>query len=923
MFKFSFILFIKICCYQISLLAASPLASISPSQLTCEYLVDPLGIDRAQPRLGWLLDATNRKHYGQRQTAYRILVHQDSLALSRHQGETWDSGWVESNLTQHIVYAGKKLHPDRRYYWCVAVKDEKGRISQYSNIKKWVTGLFSNADWKANWIGTSEIFDANQSDCNLYDPWFRKDIHLNERPSQAHIFVASIGFHELYVNGRKIGNPILAPVATDHSKRARYITYDISESLHEGNNTIAFWLGTGWSIYAPYATNDRPRAAIVCAQATLYNTSKEIIAIIKTDESWKTHPSPNKLLGNWTPRNFGGEIYDANLEIPDWNQLGYDQQSWKNASVYYPKLQLSSQQVEGNILFQEIKPVSIERLSNGDYRVDMGVNFAGWTQLDVKGTPGKRIDFLFSERSQEEMTFRNRSAYILGPSGRGTFKNRFNYSSGRWITIKGAETKPFLQNIKGWAIRTGYTPASSFVCSDSLQNWIYERTLWTFNNLSLGGMIVDCPQRERMGYGGDAHATSETGLLNYQMAPFYAKWMEDWQDVQGSESMVGNMNNPDWVRKKPGSGRKFNTGILPHTAPTYWGGGGPAWGGIVVTLPWTYYQHYGDKEILEKNFNLIKGWLNFLDAHVQDNLLMPYGGDWDFLGDWLWPNATAEGMNNKKPENICFSNLYRVYNLRTAALIADEIGYDEQRKIWEDQADRASEAINLKFFNNHTYTYADGSMANQSLALLAQVVKEEHRKSVLQQIEQEILIKRRGHIHAGITGGAILFKYLRSINRNDLLYSMLRQTSYPGWGYMRANDATTIWEMWEKDLKGHSLLHSSFLYPGAWYIDGLSGIKPLSPGYKTFAIHVPKATDTDIKWAKAEFISPSGVIKSHWQREGSKLKLEITVPANTTALLRIPKADGLAMSQKKIKVRYLPDDKDYTLIELSPGEYTF
>ncbi|WP_257091220.1 hypothetical protein [Sphingobacterium sp. E70] len=147
-----------------------------------------------------------------------------------------------------------------------------------------------------------------------------------------------------------------------------------------------------------------------------------------------------------------------------------------------------------------------------------------------------------------------------------------------------------------------------------------------------GGMIVDCPQRERMGYGGDAHATSETGMANFNMAAFYEKWMQDWRDVQGTESMVGDMNDPSWARKNETSGRIFNNGILPHTAPTYWGGGGPAWGGIVVMLPWSHYQHYGDLHILKNNFNLIKTWIAYINTHVHDHILQPYGGTWDFLG---------------------------------------------------------------------------------------------------------------------------------------------------------------------------------------------------------------------------------------------------------------------------------------------------
>ena len=229
----------------------------------------------------------------------------------------------------------------------------------------------------------------------------------------------------------------------------------------------------------------------------------------------------------------------------------------------FPHLTLSAQQIEPNNLFDEIHPIAIEERPDGSYRVDMGVNFAGWTQIHVQGKPGDTIRFLFSEREQDEMTFNIHSAYVIGTSGKGTFRNRFNYSAGRWITIKGQKTKPKPEDIKGWMVRTTYKTATTFECSDPLQNWIYDRVRWTFENLSLGGYVVDCPHRERFGYGGDAHATSETGMFNYKLGAFYSKWLQDWRDVQGTETMVGNMNDPGWARKQVGSGRLLGNGVLP------------------------------------------------------------------------------------------------------------------------------------------------------------------------------------------------------------------------------------------------------------------------------------------------------------------------------------------------------------------------
>lgn len=888
-------------------------SSVYPENLRCEYLENPEGMDEPLPRLSWTLAATYSKRFGQRQTAYRILV--SSSAAGR--ADQWDSGWVESDKMQHIVYGGKAIESDRSYFWKVKVKDEGGKESAPSAVAHWSTGLFRRAEWTASWIGSGERLDPKAQDCNVQDPWFRKVIELKSVPKRAMMFLASVGYHELYVNGKKISKGVLAPAVSDHSRRARYIAYDIAGELKAGKNVIGIWLGAGWSIFSYYATEEKPGAPLVIAQADLYDTEEPSgapVLRIQTDSSWKTHPSPNRLLGMWTFAQMGGEIWDAGKEISDWNLISCDERDWSPANVYTPRLTLSAQMVEPNGLFGEIRPVSVESRPDGSYRVDMGVNFAGWTEIKVEGQPGQRIDFYFSEREKAEMTFGIHSAIIIGPSGEGTFRNRFNYSSGRWITIRGLKEKPKLSAIRGWNIHTSYESAAAFSCSDSLQNWIYDKIRWNFENLSIGGYVVDCPQRERFGYGGDAHATSETGMFNYGLGAFYTKWMEDWRDVQGTRSM-----NP------LNYGGNADYGILPHTAPTYRGGGGPAWGGITVILPWLMYQQEGDKRILEKNFDMIKRWLAFLDSHTQrDGLMVRFGGDWDFLGDWLWPNATAEGMNNGKPENICFNNCYRVYNLRTAAKIARLLGKDEDAEKWEQQAELSASAIHARYYNPSDRSYADGSMTNLAMSLLGEIPPHELREIVMKRLENEVLEVRKGHIHAGITGGAILFKLLREINRDDLIYAMTSQTDYPGWGYMKANGATSLWEMWEKDLPGHSLLHSSFLYPGAWYIDGVAGIRrdPQNPGFRSFIIRPPSLTEVQMSWAKASFKSPAGMINSSWQRKNGVLSLKVTVPPNCTAKVYFPLAADSSVKVSSLWAKNIGEDKGYRIYELPAGNYT-
>ncbi|SFB80679.1 alpha-L-rhamnosidase [Parapedobacter composti] len=903
-------------------------SSVYPKHLRCEYLINPRGLDIMKPRFSWKLEATNNRGFGQRQTAYRVLVASVDKLLAQEQGDMWDSGWVASDNMQHIEYSGRDLQSDRTYYWQVQVKDESSTESAWSETATWSTGLFMPSEWQAKWIGSHEVYNPSVSDNNISDPWFRKLIELPEKPGKATLFVASVGYHELYVNGKRIGDQVLTPAVTDHTKRARYVAYDIAPELRKGTNVIALWLGTSWSIFPAYILQDgRPLTPLVTAQVAVYKEQSPKngavpMATICTDASWKTHPSPNRLLGKWDFGKMGGEIWDDRNTVPDWNDLTCDETSWKAATVYAIKLQLSAQPVEANRLFGEIRPVSIEARPDGSYRVDMGVNFAGWMEMAVNGNEGDTIRFQYSEREHDDMTFNLYSAYVIGPGRKGVFRNRFNYSSGRWITIQGLKEKPRVDDIRGWLVRTDYSDASRFECSDTLQNWIYDRVLWTFENLSLGGYIVDCPQRERMGYGGDAHATSETGMFNYQLGAFYTKWMQDWRDVQGTESMVGNMLDTSYARKAVGSGRLLQNGVLPHTAPTYWGGGGPAWGGIVVTLPWFMYEHYGDRRVLADNFELISGWLDFLNSHTQGDLLQRFGGQWDFLGDWLWPDATAEGMNNDKPETLCLNNAYYVFNMRTAAKIARLLGKKNEANRWEKQAEASAAAIHTHFFNAADNSYADGSMANLAAALLAEIPPAPIRDGVMQRLEREIREVRSGHIHAGITGGALLFKLLRNEGRDDLIYAMMSKETYPSWGYMKANGATTIWEMWEKDLPGHSLLHSSYLYPGAWYIDGLAGIRrhPDYPGFRRFIIRPPAQNATDVVWTTANFDSPSGLIKLRWSRMSGRLQLDITVPPNTVAILQLQPEDAIDIS-KYGTISALGEKDGRHCYELKPGRY--
>ena len=917
---------LSLCCVPIFLFltqipSTAALSAVFPTKLRCEYLKDPIGLDVLKPRLSWTTVLPADTQFAQYQTAYQVLVSSTREHLETSRGDLWDSGWVKSGQSQQVEYEGKTLRSGQACWWKVRVRLSRGGETAWSSPARWSMGILKPQEWTAKWIGTDMVFERRPGlqDNSLPDPWLRKTFTLQTAPQRAMLHVASVGYHEVYVNGRRAGESLLAPCVTDHTKRARYVTYDISDLLQPEKNALVIWLGFSWSIFPPYQTSDKPASPIVLAQADIEWADGKTLRVA-SDETWRWHPSPNTTIGLWDFMNFGGERYDANKEIKGWAEADLDDSSWTPVKTFSPALQVSAQRVEPNRKIEEINPVAIEEVRPDVWRVDMGMNFTGYLEADVAGDPGDVVEFKWSEMKDKDMTHKLHSFYVIGPGGRGTFRNRFNYGVGRWIQIHGLKKRPDLNHVRGWFIRTGFERAAEFRCSNPLLNRIFETTLWTYENLSLGGYVVDCAQRERMGYGGDAHATTAMGMDVFKTAALYYKWAEDWRDVQGKSAAWG-------VGKKTGelgSGNAVEAGNLPYTAPTYWGGGGPAWSGYCVTLPWEMYSRYGDTRILEQMFPTIEAWLGFVETKVKHDLLRRYGGEWDFLGDWLWPGA--QGVNGDTRETLFFNNCYWVYNLDTASRIATVLGRKEQARKWNHRAGVVRSAIHKEFYDAAKQTYVDGSQACLAIALLTGVPPLPIQPLIEKRLEEEILVHRQGHWWAGIGGGAMLMKWLIQANRPDLVYTMATKEEYPSWGHMLKEGATTIWEDWEGKL---SQSHSSYLYIGAWFIEGLAGIRPGTEGngYKNFQIVPGVWKETPLEWVTCRFDSPYGIIESSWKRESGNTIYTIEVPPSTTATAWIPanKAADITGGGKPAAhvkgIRVEGNQSGRILLNLQPGTY--
>jgi alpha-L-rhamnosidase len=360
----------------------------------------------------------------------------------------------------------------------------------------------------------------------------------------------------------------------------------------------------------------------------------------------------------------------------------------------------------------------------------------------------------------------------------------------------------------------------------------------------------------------------ETGLMNFDLAAMFTKWLGDWRADQAPN------------------------GDLPHTSPNAVpAGGGPAWGGFVVALPWHLYLQYGDTRVLEETYPNIRNWLAFLETNVKNGLLQPYVGighpraKWSFLGDWVPPGRDQAANRVDERSTLFFNNCYMIYNLRLATKIAGVLGETEDVRQYEKRANELATEAHEQFFNVDEATYANGEQPYLAMPLLFDLVPDELESKIMDSLEDAILVKNEGHLNTGMHGTYYLLKWLTEADRNDLAYEIVSKETYPSWGFMLRNGATTIWEEWNGD---NSQIHNTLISVGGWFIQGLAGIQydEQTPGFKHFTIQ-PSLPD-DLSHVSGQYRSIHGTIRAGWVRRVNELGMTVEVPANTSATVIIP-----------------------------------
>ncbi len=890
-------------------------------RLRCEYRDNPIGVQTDRPRFSWELETAKR---GRRQAAYQVIVSENEENLLSGIGELWDSGKVDSSETIHIAYAGKPLISGQRCYWTVRSWDQDGIRSEVEPVAFFEMGILDPSEWTAQWIGADEA---------IASPLFRSAFQIEKPVKQATVFVSGLGYFELYINGKRIGDHVLVPNWTDYdvrhiegllypfddqtSKRVHYIQYSLTGSLQQGENAIGVMLGNGFYNQAERIVEGKmsygaPR--LILQLVVTYEDGTK--TCIRSDKSWKVSRGP--IVFN---NVFYGEIYDARLELPSWNDIDFDDSAWDNARLVRPPAgKLTAQLSPPDAKICTLVPISRIEVRPDTYVFDFGQNFSGWVRIRMQGTAGQKVELRFAENCAVDGTLDFTSCggdgqiqsdtYIMNGQGEEQYEPRFVWHGFRYAEIRGYPGIPDLTDLDGIVVHASVDPIGHFECSEPLLNQVQNAYRWSQLTNLHGGVPSDCPHRERLGYTGDGHLTAEAAIYNFDMAAFYTKWIEDIGDSQNRR-----------------------TGFVPHTAPFNGGGGGIAWGSAYIIMPWLMYRLYGDLRLLEEHYENMKRWICYLSTRNRGGYLVEFEepDSW-FLGDWCVP-----GENELPPAMV--NTFYYAYTVDLMAKIAERLGHDEDRWHYEKLFGCICAAFNKEFFHVEKACYSIGRQGADLFPLVLDCVPDDSADRVWQRVLRHYKENRREHLDTGIFGTSFLFELLSERGETDLALRMALAKDYPGYGYMIVNGATTLWESWD----GHdSHNHPMFGSISAWFYKYLAGISP-HPECAAFgqAVFRPFLA-AGLSSATASVHTVRGLYAIRWSTEHNEhWKCEITVPTNCSAEVYLPlkSRNALLASVNEQECNrtiwpfadsgHLPDelhlreDENDVVVVLGSGSYSF
>ncbi|WP_325176593.1 glycoside hydrolase family 78 protein [Paenibacillus alkalitolerans] len=864
--------------------------SLEIVRLLTEYEEKPHGIDARHPRLCWIMESENRSSM---QTAYRVLVSSCRQSLDRDEADMWDSGRVESDRSVHVRYEGKPLESGKCYFWKVRVWDKDGIPSPWSKHTYWSMGLLDPGEWRAKWIGMNgELTDNYPSAAYL-----RKTFVIPKPVKKAIVYATALGLYELYFGGRRVGDDHFAPGWTDYGRKVQYQTYDVTEYAEQGETAVAAILATGWycgklAMIGKRKYGDRPY--LLVQTHIEYEDGSEDLVI--TDETWKT--SEGALIYSEIYR---GETYDARREHDGWLLPGFVDSDWQ-PPIVLPGYggNLVSQADQPIRITRLIKPVSVTKTESGTYIFDMGQNMAGRVRLKVNGERGARIVLEHAEMLNVDGTLYKtnlRSAvtadtYILNGKGTEIYEPRFTYHGFRYVEMSGFPGEPDLETITGVVLHTDAPLSGKFETDHPLLNRLHSNILWGQRG-NFFSIPTDCPQRdERLGWTGDVQVFCRTGCFNMNAARFYAKYAADMVDAQ-----LPSGSFPDVAPDGGYHQRRLNKRKNTDWTPPYSAG----WADAGMIIPWTIYQVYGDTEVLERHYAAMIRYMNFLEGVSEQFLVRDiYANNY---GDWL-------ALGPETPKKL-ISTAFYFYSTVLMGRIASVLGHAEDAETYRVRAERIKEAFVREFVALDGKVQGDtqtGYAITLELGLLPEPLAKQAARQLVRVIRQ-----CGNHPTSGFIGIGFLLPALSDYGYSDTAYDLLLQETFPSWFYQIKHGATTIWERWDgwteengiHASRMNSFNHYAFGAVGEWLYRYMAGIDtdPGQPGFKH--IRIQPHPGIGVSKVHAEYDSLYGKIVSSWQLQDGRFRLQVNIPVNTTATIRMPDQSAHAVGSGQYELEAL------------------
>lgn len=839
---------------------------IAVQNLTVEHLVNPFSLDNFKPRFSWKMQSAIKNTL---QTSYEIRVGK-SEAIDK--SRVWTST-KKSDQSVLVTYAGPDLESKTKYFWQVRVKDNHGNASKWSQVQCFQMGL-TEKDWVANWI------TVDGKDTSLASPMLRKEFNIRKKVKTATAYITAKGLYEARLNGQRISDHYFAPGWTSYQDHLQYQVYDLTKSVKTGLNAFGVTLGDGWyKGRIGFAGQSKfygdTRALLFQLEVVYADGTKEIFI---TDDTWKTSNGP--ILSSDI---YNGETYDARKEQAGWDHVGFKENALWKATKILPKdkvklVGMSGPPVRKHEIF---KPIKIFKTPLGETVVDFGQNMVGWVILKAKGPAGTKITLSHAEvldKAGNFYTTNLRSAkqsneYILKDNVSQSFEPHFTFQGFRYVKIEGFPGELTTDALTAVAIYSDMKQTGSFTSSNTMLNQLQHNIQWGQKG-NFVDVPTDCPQRdERLGWTGDAQAFATTAAYNMDVAGFFTKWMKDV------------------------SADQLENGSVPYVVPNVLNkrdAGSAGWADVATIIPWDMYVAYGDKGILTAQYTSMKKWVNYISSVAKNDLW----NSGSHFGDWLFyrPNDDNDGRAAVTDKYMIAQTFY-AHSTQLLINAAKVLGKTDDVNQYEALLKRIKQA-----YVNENMT-ANGKLASNTqtayvLALQFDMLPEENRKQAAERLVQNI--KDYGnHLTTGFLGTPYLCHVLSRFGYDNVAYDLLMQESYPSWLYPVKMGATTIWERWDGIKQDgsfqtpdmNSFNHYAYGAIGDWMYKNITGINPVAenPGYKEVLI-APKPGGK-LSSAAAELETVYGLVKSSWTLENDIFKLDVTIPANSTATVILPKTD--------------------------------